>query len=456
MAAHLARIDERNPHLNAIVNRRDPDVLLAEAGTCDEELAAGTSRGWMHGMPLAIKDLADVAGLPTTSGSRLLVDFVPKADGLVVSRMRAAGCIVVGKTNVPEFGLGSHTFNEVFGPTHNAYDPERTAGGSSGGAAVALATSMVPVADGSDYMGSLRNPAAWNNVFGFRPSRGRVPKLPERDAFLDGLSTSGPMGRRVLDVALLLGTQAGEDRRVPGSLSGRLDELSTIDAARAILDADAGLGGARIGWLGDLGGHLPFEDGVLDVVGRGLDRLASLGAMVEPATIPVDLDELWRAWLVWRNLLVGTGLGPLAADPARRALIKPEALWEIDQGASLTGAAVAAASEVRTRYALAMCALFERFDVLVVPTAQVWPFPIGERWPATVGGRTMDTYHRWMEVTIYATFAGLPAISVPAGFDHRGLPMGMQLIGPPRDDIAVLRAAARYETTIADLGVGRA
>ena len=264
------------------------------------------------------------------------------------------------------------------------------------------------------------------------------------------------MGRRVLDVALLLGTQAGEDRRVPGSLSGRLDELATIESARATLDADAGLRGVRVGWLGDLGGHLPFEDGVLDVARTGVDRLAALGADVDEATIPVDLDELWSAWLVWRQLLVGGGLGPLAADPARRRLIKPEALWEIDHGAALTGAQVAAASEVRTRYALAMCAVFERVDVLAIPTAQVWPFPVDQRWPATVGGRTMDTYHRWMEVTTYATFAGLPAISVPAGFDARGLPMGVQLIGPPRADVDVLRLAARYETTIADLGVGRA
>ncbi|MFT3853384.1 MAG: amidase [Ilumatobacteraceae bacterium] len=454
MAAHLARIDERNPALNAIVNRRDPDVLIAEAAACDDELAAGSSRGWMHGMPQAIKELADVAGLPTTSGSPLLRDFVPKADALVVRRMRAAGCLIVGKTNVPEFGLGSHTFNEVFGPTRNPYDTSRTPGGSSGGAAVALATSMLPVADGSDYMGSLRNPAAWCNVFGFRPSRGRVPAFPERDGFLGGLATEGPMGRRVLDVALLLGTQAGEDRRVPGSLSGRLDELATIEPARRALDAGGGLRGTRVGWLGDLGGHLPFEDGVLDVARRGVDRLAVLGADVEPAAIPVDLDELWEAWLVWRQLLVGAGLGPLAAAPARRLLIKPEALWEIDQGANLTGAQVAWASEARTRFALAMHGVFERFDVLAIPTAQVWPFPVEQRWPATVGGRAMDTYHRWMEVTTYATFAGLPAISVPAGFDDRGLPMGLQLIGPPRDDVAVLRVAARYETTIADLGVG--
>ncbi len=456
MAAYLERIVARNPTFNAIVNLRDADVLMAEAAICDEELAAGRSRGWMHGMPHAVKDLVDAAGLPTTSGSPLFAEFVPTADSLVVSRMRAAGCIVIGKTNVPEFGLGSHTFNEVFGPTRNAYDQARTAGGSSGGAAVGLATAMLPVADGSDYMGSLRNPAAWNNVFGFRPSRGRVPAFPERDAFLGGLGTEGPMGRHVLDVALLLGTQAGEDRRVPGSLSGRLDELDGVERARSTLDAAGGLRGVRVGWLGDLGGHLAFEPGILDLARAGLGRLGALGADVDDVRLAVDLDAQWRAWLVWRQLLVAGRLGPLAADPARRALIKPEALWEIDQAAGLTGADVAAASEVRTQFTQAMVGLFDEVDVLAIPTAQVWPFAVTERWPAAIGERLMDTYHRWMEVTLYATFAGLPVISVPLGFDERGLPMGMQLIGPPRDDVGVLRIAARYETAIEDLGVGLA
>ena len=365
----------------------------------------------------------------------------------MVSRMRAAGCVIIGKTNVPEFGFGSHTFNPVFGTTVNAYDHTRSAGGSSGGAAVALATRMVPVADGSDNMGSLRNPAAWNNVFGFRPSRGRVPTLPERDSYL-GLSTEGPMGRNVLDVALLLGTQAGEDRRVPGSSSGRLDEFGSVDVTRTTLATDVS---PRVGWLGDLGGHLTFEPGILDRC-RAVIQVFD----VDEATIPVNLDELWDAWVLWRHFVIRAGLGVLAADPAKRERIKPEALWEIDAGGGLIGDDLAAASGVRTRFALAMCEVFDRFDVLAIPTTQVWPFPAGERWPATIGDRVMDTYHRWMEVTIYATFAGLPAISVPAGFDERGLPVGVQLIGPPRADVDLLRVAARYEQTIAHLAIGGA
>ncbi len=452
MAAFLDRIDERNPAVNAIVSRRDRDVLMAEATTCDDEIAADFSRGWMHGLPQAIKDLAETRGLRTTSGSPLLADFVPDFDALVVSRMKGAGSIVVGKTNVPEFGLGSHTFNPVFGATRNAYDPTRSAGGSSGGAAVALATRMLPVADGSDYMGSLRNPAAWNHVFGFRPSQGRVPSFPARDAYLAQLGTEGPMGRSVLDVAMLLGTQAGYDRRDPLSLSGHLAEFATVADARATLDVDPE--GTRIGWLGDLGGHLAFEPGILDRCEDGLRRLEELGCTVEPVALPMAPDRVWDAWLVWRHLLVSAGLGPLAADTARRELLKSEALWEIDRGLALTTPEIARAAAVRTEYHAAMAALTLRFDVLVLPTAQVWPFPIDDRWPQHIGDRAMDTYHRWMEVTTYATFAGFPAASVPVGFDERGLPMGMQLIGGPRADVDVLCLAHAYERTMADWAVG--
>ena len=456
MVAHLDRISERNPSLNAIVSLRDGDALVAEAGRCDDELTAGMSRGWMHGMPQAIKDLAPTAGLRTTFGSRLTEHFVPTADALIVERMRAAGCIIIGKTNVPEHGLGSHTFNDVYGTTLNPYDTTRTAGGSSGGAAVALATRMLPVADGSDYMGSLRNPAAWNDVFGFRPSQGRVPSIPERDAYLAQLGTEGPMGRSVVDLALLLGTQAGEDQRAPLSLSGRLDELSTVSRTRETLGDDPSLASVRVGWLGDLGGHLAMEGGILDVCASGLARLASLGAAVEPAMFPVDLDATWDAWLVWRHLLVSGGLGPVVADPTRRALVKPEALWEVDRGLKLTATEINGASEARTRFTTAITAMYESIDVLVLPTAQVWPFDATERWPRRIGEREMDTYHRWMETTIYATFAGLPAISVPVGFDSRGLPMGMQLIGRPRGDVEVLRIAHAYESMIADLHIGEA
>ncbi len=446
MAAYLDRIDQENPAINAIVSRRDRDDLLGEAAQRDEEIAGGVSCGWMHGIPQAIKDLAPVKGLPMTMGSRLLEHFIPDFDCLMVSRMKDAGCIVIGKTNVPEFGLGSHTFNDVFGTTRNPFDLSRTAGGSSGGAAVGLAKHLLPVADGSDYMGSLRNPAAWNNVFGFRPSQGRVPNLPERDAYLAQLGTEGPMGRTVLDIALLLGTQAGYHPGSPLSLSGHIDEFATVADARQTLHDEPI--GTRVGWLGDLDGHLAMEPGILDCCNAALQRMEASGCSVEPTSFSMSAERVWDAWIVWRHVLVAAALSPLITDPTRRDLIKPEALWEIDNGSRVTGAQLSRASVDRTLFFASITALFDRFDVLALPTAQVWPFEVGERWPQRIGNREMDTYHRWMEVTSYATFAGLPAISVPVGFDQRGLPMGMQLIGRPRGDIELLRVAQAYETTL--------
>lgn len=448
MRATLERIAVVNPRHNAIVSLRDPDTLLREADARDAELQRGAARsepiGWMHGLPQAIKDTAQTAGLRTTWGSRVLREFVPAQDGLMVQRMKAAGCIVVGKTNAPEFGLGSHSFNEVFGVTRNAYDSTRSAGGSSGGAAVALATRMLSVADGSDFMGSLRNPAGWNNVFGFRPSRGRVPAWPVEDVWVTQLSTEGPMARTVLDVALLLDVQAGYDPRAPLSLEKPVerfaDSLARFDAT-----------GVRIGWLRDLGGYLAFEDGVLECCEQALHRLETCGCAVEPIEPGFAPEKVWDAWLVWRRWLVAARIAPHLADPANRALIKPEALWEHDQAAHLSGVDTYRASAQRSAFYQRMLGLFERCHFLALPSAQVWPFDAALRWPASIAGRAMDTYHRWMEVTIYATFAGLPCISVPAGFGVAGLPMGLQLIGRPRDDAAVLGLAQVYERAAQDV-----
>jgi len=452
MQAFLARIDAVNPRHNAIVSRRDGDDLLREADRCDGELARRGAneapRSFLFGLPQAIKDVVPTAGLRTTFGSPLLRDFVPAADALMVQRMKAAGCIVIGKTNTPEFGLGSHTFNEVFGATRNAYDPTRSAGGSSGGAAVALATRMLPVADGSDSMGSLRNPAAWNSVFGFRPSQGRVPAAPAQDVWVTHFGTEGPMSRTVQDLALLLDVQAGYDSRAPLSLAAEASFAARLD------DNASGPPQPRIGWLGDLGGYLAIEAGILDVCATGLARLASIGCAVEPIALGFAPERLWDAWLVWRWWLVHGRIAPYLKKAGNRAFIKPEALWEHDQGALLSGPQVMAASIERSAFFQHMLTLFERVDVLALPTTQVWPFPVGERWPKEIAGRAMDTYHRWMEVVVIATFAGLPCISVPVGFSDAGLPMGMQLIGRPRGDLEVLRLAQAYEVAAADvLGV---
>ena len=437
MQAYLQRIADVNPRYNAIVSLQDPDQLLRQADERDAQLARGLSMGWMHGMPQAIKDLANTAGISSTLGSPLMRNFVPREDGLLAQRMKAAGCIVVGKTNTPEFGLGSHTFNEVFGVTRNAYAPTRSAGGSSGGAAVALALRLLPVADGSDFMGSLRNPAGWNNVFGMRPSQGRVPMWPAKDAWVSQLGTEGPMARTVTDLARLLDVQAGFDPRAP---------LSIADGARFTGALDGfDCKNVRIGWLGDLAGYLAMEPGILDVCEQGLQRFQALGCAVQALPLGTPPEPIWQAWLVWRRALVAGRIAPFLLNPKNRALIKPEALWEHDQAQQLTGTEFLDASVQRSAFYQHMLALFETHDFLALPVAQVWPFDAGQRWPSHINGVAMDTYHRWMEVVIYATFAGLPCISVPVGFDLRGLPMGLQLIGKPRGDFALLQLAYAYE-----------
>jgi amidase len=446
MRAYLERIHRLNPRLNAIVNLADDDVLLAQARERDAELARGERRGFLHGMPQAIKDTGHAAGFPTTYGSPLLKDAVARVDSIYVARMKAAGCIVIGKTNIPEFGLGSHTYNNVFGVTGNAWDARFTAGGSSGGAAVALAHRLLPLADGSDFMGSLRNPAGWNHVFGLRPSQGRVPMWPVNDVWLRQLGTDGPMARTVRDLAQLLSVQAGHDARAPLSIAGGPTSF--------VPGADAVVRGVRIGWLADLNGHLALEPGIRDVCEAALRTLADAGAIVEPLdSLGIDLDRVWQAWLTWRRLLVAPNVGAaLSTRPDARDQVKPEALWEYDEAQQLRGVDIMQASEMRTRLHAQMLALLERFDALALPVAQVWPFPVQQHWPREIAGRAMDTYHRWMEVTLYATFAGLPAISVPAGFDAGGRrPMGLQLIGRPHGDAALLAIAAGYEAINASL-----
>ena len=445
MDSYLARIHRVNPLFNAIVNLADDAALLAQADVCDAELARGHSRGWMHGMPQAIKDTGHAVGFPSTLGCVLLKGLMPAQDSLMTARMKAAGCIVIGKTNMPELGLGSHTFNDLFGSTGNAWDRSVSAGGSSGGAAVALAQRLLPVADGSDFMGSLRNPAGWANIFGMRPSQGRVPFWPNTDVWVSQLGTEGPMARTVLDLARLLEIQSGYAAQSPLSLTDKLPRFVQP------LDTDA-LKGLRVGWLGDLNGHLAMEDGLLPVCEQALQRCEAAGSIVEPTAPGFDAKALWQAWLVWRRALIGPKVAALLKRPGARELIKPEALWEHDQALSLNFMDFMKASEVRTAFHTHLLDLFKRYDVLALPTAQVWPFPMAERWPQAVAGRTMDSYHRWMEVTLYATFAGLPAISVPAGFHANGVwPAGVQLLGRPQGDAALLQVAAAYELTATEL-----
>ncbi|MBC7740014.1 MAG: amidase [Candidatus Saccharibacteria bacterium] len=431
MADHLARIAEVNPDVNAVVSLRDPDALMAEARVADDTPVAG----WLHGLPLAVKDLLATKGLRTTWGSTIYADHVPGADATLVARMRAAGAIIIGKTNVPEWGHGSHSFNPVHGVTRNPYDRTRTAGGSSGGAAAGLATRMVPVADGSDMMGSLRNPAAFCNVYGFRPTWGLVPGDADGDGFLATLATEGPMARTVEDVARLLQVQAGPNPEVP---FGRPNE-----AFADLLDID--MRGKRIAWLGDWGGAYPMEPGILDLCDAALNVFEAMGCIVEEPIVPVfPAEELWQSWTTLRAMLNANGMRDRYRDPALRAQLKPETLWEIEQGQGLLAEAVYDASLIRSRYYARMARLFGTYDAVVLPTAQVWPFPVEWRWPQAINGAPMDTYHRWMEVVIPISLIGLPALSLPVGFGAQGLPMGMQLAGPVGADARVLAMGQAY------------
>ena len=439
MQAYLARIGQLNPTFNAIVNLAPAEALMAQARECDQSLAQGHSRGWLHGIPQAIKDTGHALGFPSTMGSRVLATQMPRADSIMTARMKAAGCIVIGKTNMPELGLGSHTFNELFGATPNAWDTSVSAGGSSGGAAVALAQRMLPVADGSDFMGSLRNPAGWNHIFGMRPSQGRVPYGPGADVWVDQLGTEGPMARSVQDLARLLATQSGHDARQPLSIQGAVDVSGLHYTPEA-------LQGLRVGWLGDLQGHLAMEEGILPVCEDALRAMQNAGAMVEPMALGFDTQALWECWLVWRRALVGPKVAALLPLPQAAERLKPEAMWEYENSLKLSYMDFQKASQRRTAFYHHLLGLFEKVDVLALPVAQVWPFALQQRWPQQIGERTMDTYHRWMECTIYATLAGLPAISLPAGFHaHKPWPMGIQLIGKPQGDVALLQLAASYE-----------
>ncbi|WBU56511.1 amidase [Paracoccus sediminicola] len=439
MEAYLSRIDRVNPIYNAIITRQDPDALMAAADQADRSLAAGDELGALHGVPQAPKDLTATSDMPTTQGSPILKDNLPAADSVLVERTRRAGAIFVGKTNTPEFGLGSHTYNTLFGVTRNAWDPALSAGGSSGGAAVALAQRMLPVADGSDMMGSLRNPAGWNNVVGFRATQGTVPYAPSGELFMQQLGYEGPMGRTVADTAYLLSVQAGYDARAP--LSRDLDPLQF----RGDLSAD--MSGKRIGYLGDLGGYLPMEPGVLDVCEAALTYFESAGCTVEAATIDFDMATLWQTWLTLRGFLVAGNAGALYANEDTRAQLKPEAVWEVENGLKLSGADIYRASANRSAFYLAMNAMFEDYDYLVLPTAQIFPFDAEMDWPKQIAGTEMDSYHRWMEVVIPGTLSGMPVLAVPAGFGPQGdsQPMGLQIIGPRLADLSVLQIGHAYE-----------
>ena len=436
MLSYLEQIHKFNPRVNAIVSLLPDEQLIDLAKEKDDQFHQIEDLGFLYGFPLAPKDLAGVRGIPSTMGSPIFRNNTHAQDAVVVERMRAAGGILIGKTNVPEFGLGSHTYNTLFGTTLNSYDLSKSAGGSSGGAAVALALNMLPIADGSDFGGSLRNPSTWNNVYGLRPSLGRVPSGNGLEVYYDQLPTDGPMAKNVSDLAMMLSIHAGFDSRYP---------LSLKESPQIFQQAlESSMQGKKIAWLADFNAYLPMEAGLLKACEDSLHYFNDMGCSVELVTPQFDMQKLWKAWLDLRAFVTGGKLLPLYQNPEQRKLLKPEAIWEIEQSLTLKASDVFAASMTRTAWIRELQRLFNTYDALVLPSAQVFAFDANLTWPKEIAGRTMDTYHRWMEVVIGPTLAGVPVLSLPAGF-HQGVPFGLQLIGKPQGELEILKMGFAWE-----------
>jgi amidase len=430
MNAHLAQIERVNPKVNAICTLV-ADQALGGATAADEALAKGRAAGPLHGLPVAIKDLALTKGIRTTFGSRIYKDFVPEQDDLLVERLRRAGAIVIGKTNTPEFGAGAQTFNEVFGETRNPYDLSKTCGGSSGGAAVSLACGMLPIADGSDLGGSLRIPANFCNVVGFRPSPGRVPSWPGQMAWYP-LAVQGPMARNVEDLALMLSAIAGPDPRAPISLT-EPGESFARPLARGFKDA-------RVAWSRNLGRY-PVDPRVTEVLDRQRAAFERLGCSLEEAEPDVrGADEIFQVLRAWRFAIAhGEEL------KRYRHLMKDTVIWNTEQGLKLDGLAVSRAEEQRTLLYHRVREFMERYEFLLLPVTPVPPFPVEQRYITEINGVKLPTYVDWLALCYVITLTGHPAISVPAGFTEEGLPVGLQIVGRHQQDWAVLQLAHAFE-----------
>lgn len=430
MEAHLRQIEQVNPVVNAVVTLL-PERAMDGARAADDALAKGKSLGPLHGLPIAHKDLVVTAGIRTTRGSPIYRDDVPTEDALIVERLRGAGAVTIGKTNVPEFGAGSQTFNPVFGPTLNPYDITRTCGGSSGGAAVALACGMMPIADGGDMGGSLRNPAAFCNVVGFRTSPGRVPVWPKSTGWFT-YTVEGPMARTVGDVALMLTAIAGPDPRSP---------IAIVEpGSKFAVDLGRDWRGARIAWSRDFGG-IPIDRRVTAVLESKRHVFEDIGCVVEEGEPDFsDADEVFKVWRAWSFELGYTDL--IREHPGK---VKDTVVWNVEEGQKLTGPQLARAEAKRTELYHRVRKFMERYEFMIFPVTQVPAFPVNQSYVTEIEGVQMGTYIDWMQSCYFITVTGLPAISVPCGFTPEGLPVGIQIVGRHQDDLGVLQLAHAFE-----------
>jgi amidase len=444
MQAHLKQIERVNPRVNAIVTLV-ADRAVENARKADEAQTQGKSRGEeigpLHGLPIAHKDLVETAGIRTTFGSPMFRDYVPAADAILVERIRRAGAITIGKTNTPEFGAGSQTFNPVFGATKNPYDLTKTCGGSSGGAAVALACGMIPIADGSDTGGSLRNPAAFCGVVGLRTAPGRVPHF-SRGLAWSTLGVHGPMARTVRDAALLLSVMAGPDPRCPISISQ--------PGSRFADPLDRDFRGVRVAWFKDLGGAV-FDPRILAAVNAQRRAFENLGCIVE------EIEPDWRGVDEAFHIFRAWGFSALAAEirPELRDQLKDTIQWEIERGSRITGADLARAEGLRAAAWDRMRVFQETYEYFIAPTTQVPPFDIDLPYVTEIAGVKMNTYIDWMKCCYFISMLECPAMSVPCGFTREGLPVGLQIVGRHRDEFAVLQLAHAFESCGAGSRAGK-
>lgn len=431
MQAHLKQIQRVNSQVNAIVTQVPEDRLMEEAAAADEALAQGKWLGPLHGLPVGVKDLHETKGIRTTFGSPLHKDLVPDFDCRVVQREKEAGAIVVGKTNVPEFGLGSQTFNLIFGPTRNPYDLTKTCGGSTGGGAVALACGMVPLADGSDFGGSLRNPPNFCNVVGMRPSPGRVPKVPSQLGWFT-LSVPGPVARNVTDCAFFLSVLAGYDHHSPISI-----DQPGAQFAQPL--GDLSFKGVRVAMFKDLG--LPWDPEVKNAVHDQRKVFESLGCIVEDAE--PDFTDVNECFLAWRHWAVELTFGDLLH--AHGDQLNEYVHWHVEEGRKLTGPYLSRVEAKRTALYQRMCGFKGEYDFFVLPVNQVLPFDVNTPFPTEISGVKMENYLAWMKSAYYISATGNPAISVPCAFSSGGLPIGIQIVGRHHDDWGVLQLAYAFE-----------
>jgi amidase len=430
MQAHLKQIARVNPKVNAMVTLAAEDDLMAQAAKADESLAKGVWLGPLHGLPVAVKDLHETAGMRTTYGSPLHKDFVPDFDCRLVQREKSAGAIVIGKSNVPEFGLGSQTFNPVFGATRNPYDVTKTCGGSTGGGSVALACGMVPLADGSDMGGSLRNPPNFCNIVGIRPSPGRVPAVPTQLGWFT-LSVLGPVARNVTDLAFFLSVLAGYDQHAPISI----DQTG----AQFAQPLERSFKGVKVAMFKDMG--LPWDPEVKKTVQAQRQVLESLGCIVVEAE--PDFSDANESFLAWRHWSTEFSFGDLISKHG--AELNQYIHWHVEEGRKLTGPQLSRQEAKRTALYQRLCGFQGEYDFFILPVNQVLPFDVNTHYPTEIAGVKMENYLAWMKSAYYISAAGNPAMSVPCGFSESGLPIGMQIVGRHHDDWGVLQLGYAFE-----------